>query len=68
MKKSVTEPQRLTRAESFLGFHFDFHATTDSEPIGGRPFRAELESVQRNTKPDYDYVHSDASGHSCASS
>lgn len=66
MTPSKKEPKRLTRAESFLGFHFDFHATTDNPPIGGRSFRADLARMLREAKPDY--VQSDCKGHPGVSS
>ncbi len=66
MKNSIKEPKRLTRAESFLGFHFDFHATADNQPIGGRSFRADLARMLRAAKPDY--VQCDCKGHPGVSS
>jgi hypothetical protein len=66
MNKCTNPPRCLTRAESFLGFHFDFHATTDNEPIGGRSFQSDLARMLREAKPDY--VQCDCKGHPGVSS
>lgn len=66
MTQTTKRPRRLTRAESFLGFHFDFHATTDNQPIGGRSFRSDLARMLREAKPDY--VQCDCKGHPGVSS
>lgn len=59
-------PDRLSRANGFLGLHFDFHATADNVPISGRAFRADLPGMLRQTKPDY--VQDDCKGHTGFSS
>jgi hypothetical protein len=66
MNNCTKPPTRLSRAESFIGFHFDFHATTDNEPIGGRPFQRDLARMLREAKPDY--VQCDCKGHPGVSS
>ncbi len=54
-------PKRLTRAESFLGIHFDFHAGTDCTEIGKNTTRAMIENVLNLVKPDY--IQIDCKGH-----
>ncbi len=66
MNKSTKASKRLSRAESFLGFHFDFHATTDNQAIGGRSFKNDLARMLREAKPDY--VQCDCKGHPGVSS
>jgi hypothetical protein len=66
MNKCTDPPRCLTRAESFLGFHFDFHAGTDNEPIVGRPFQSDLARMLREAKPDS--VQCDCKGHPGGSS
>ena len=51
-----------SRADSFLGLHFDFHAGHDNEPIGGKPFAHHLARLLREARPDY--VQCDSKGHS----
>jgi hypothetical protein len=53
--------KRLTRAESFLGVHFDFHASPDNEIIGARSLRKTLARLLRSVAPDY--VQCDCKGH-----
>jgi hypothetical protein len=66
MKKDKSERRRLTLAESFLGFHCDFHAATDKKPIGGRPFAADLAKMLRAAKQDV--VQCDCKAHPRVSS
>ena len=54
-------PPRLTRARSFLGVHFDFHAGPDCKDIGRRVTRASIERMLRMVRPDY--VQCDTKGH-----
>ncbi|NLH17556.1 MAG: hypothetical protein GX455_13355 [Phycisphaerae bacterium] len=54
-------PKRLTRAESFLGIHFDFHAGRDCTEIGKNTTRAMIENVLTRVKPDY--IQIDCKGH-----
>lgn len=56
-----TEPKRLTRAESFLGIHFDFHAGPDCTEIGKNTTREMIESIIDQVHPDY--VQTDCKGH-----
>ncbi len=58
---TATEPKRLTRADSFLGIHFDFHAGTDCTEIGKNTTRAMIENVLTLVKPDY--IQIDCKGH-----
>lgn len=59
--KSATRPKTLLCSECFFGLHFDFHATADNEPIGGRPFAKDLARLLREVTPDY--VQCDCKGH-----
>lgn len=54
-------PRRLTRAESFLGIHFDFHAGPDCKEIGKNTTREMIETVLDQVRPDY--VQTDCKGH-----
>lgn len=54
-------PQRLKRAESFLGVHFDFHAGPDCKEIGKNTTREMIENVIRQVQPDY--LQIDCKGH-----
>lgn len=56
------EPQRLKRADSFLGIHFDFHAGPDCDRIGARTDREMIETIIDMVKPDY--IQIDSKGHS----
>ena len=53
--------RRLTRAESFLGIHFDFHARDDCKEIGKNTTRAMIENIIRRVRPDY--LQIDCKGH-----
>ncbi len=53
--------KRLTRADSFLGIHFDFHAGKDCTEIGKNTTRAMIENVLNLVKPDY--IQIDCKGH-----
>ncbi len=53
--------ERPKRADSFFGFHFDFHATATDKDLG-KLFDTELLSeFLRRTKPDY--IQVDSKGH-----
>jgi hypothetical protein len=54
-------PERLKRADSFLGIHFDFHAAEDCDQIGARTDRQMIETILDMVKPDY--VQIDNKGH-----
>ena len=53
--------QRLRRADSFLGFHFDFHATATDKELGKGFDTMLLADFLRRTKPDY--IQIDSKGH-----
>lgn len=53
--------QRLKRADSFLGFHFDFHATAADKELGKDFDTIRLADFLRLTKPDY--IQIDSKGH-----
>ena len=54
-------PKRLTRAESFLGIHFDFHAGPDCNEIGRNTTPAMVERIIDLVRPDY--LQIDCKGH-----
>jgi len=54
-------PKRLTRAESFLGIHFDFHAGPDCNAIGKNTTHEMIEDVINQVHPDY--IQIDCKGH-----
>ena len=58
---SGPNPQRLKRAESFLGVHFDFHAGPDCTEIGKNTTREMIENVIDLVHPDY--LQIDCKGH-----
>ena len=57
---------RLKRADSFLGIHFDFHAREDCKEIGKNVTPEMIQSVLDMVKPDY--VQCDCKGHPGVSS
>ncbi len=59
-------PPRKTRAESFLGIHFDFHAGDDNPEIGKYTTREMIETIVEKVKPDY--IQTDCKGHAGFSS
>jgi hypothetical protein len=59
-------PKRLTRAESFLGIHFDFHAGPDCKEIGKNTTRGMIENIIDQVRPDY--LQIDCKGHAGFSS
>jgi len=58
---SNSAPKRLTRAESFLGLHFDFHAGPDCTEIGKNTTREMVEGILNSAHPDY--IQIDCKGH-----
>ncbi len=58
---AAAQPKRLSRAESFLGIHFDFHAGTDCTEIGKNTTRAMIENILSLVQPDY--IQIDCKGH-----
>ncbi|MEX2232385.1 MAG: alpha-L-fucosidase [Cyclobacteriaceae bacterium] len=58
---TATAQKRLTRAESFFGFHFDFHATEKDKELGKYFDTDILEDFIRETRPDY--IQIDSKGH-----
>lgn len=54
-------PKRLTRAESFLGVHFDFHAGEDCKEVGKNVTPKMVEEIIRQVRPDY--LQCDCKGH-----
>jgi len=52
---------KLTRAESFFGFHFDFHATDQDKELGELFDQEMLDHFLSLTKPDY--IQIDSKGH-----
>ena len=58
---SSKSQNRLTRAESFFGFHFDFHATSKDKELGKLFDEDLLEDFLKSTKPDY--IQIDSKGH-----
>jgi alpha-L-fucosidase len=54
-------PKRLSRADSFLGIHFDFHAGPDCKEIGKNTTREMIESIIDQVHPDY--IQTDCKGH-----
>lgn len=54
-------PKRLTRQESFLGIHFDFHAGPDCNEIGRNTTPEMVERIIDLVQPDY--LQIDCKGH-----
>ena len=54
-------PARLTRADSFLGIHFDFHAGPDCKEVGKNTTPAMVENIINLVHPDY--LQIDCKGH-----
>ncbi|HEY5141336.1 MAG TPA: hypothetical protein VIJ25_18785, partial [Methylococcales bacterium] len=59
--KAVANPPRLTRAQSFLGVHFDFHANDKDLLIGENVTPEMVENIIAKVKPDY--IQVDSKGH-----
>mgnify|MGYP003676466410 CR=1 FL=1 len=58
---SSKSQNKLTRAESFFGFHFDFHATDQDKELGKLFDQEMLDNFLSLTKPDY--IQIDSKGH-----
>ena len=58
---SAETPKKLKRSESFLGIHFDFHASDDCTEIGKDVDREMIEFIIDKVKPDY--LQTDCKGH-----
>jgi hypothetical protein len=58
---SAPAPQRIRRADAFLGVHFDFHAGRDCTEIGKNTTRRMVEYVLDQVHPDY--LQIDCKGH-----
>ena len=54
-------PERLRRADSFLGIHFDFHAGPDCTEVGKNTTREMIERIIDLVHPDY--LQIDCKGH-----
>ncbi len=61
MTTPATPPARLSRAESFLGIHFDFHAGDDCTEIGRTVTREMIARIIDQVQPDY--LQCDCKGH-----
>ena len=59
-------PKRLSRKDSFLGIHFDFHAGYDCTEIGKTVTPEMIERIIDLVHPDY--IQCDSKGHSGISS
>ena len=55
------QPERLKRADSFLGVHFDFHAGPDCTEIGKNTTREMIGNIINLVGPDY--LQIDCKGH-----
>lgn len=56
-----TQPKRLSRAESFLGIHFDFHAGPDCTEVGKNTTAEMVNRIVDLVQPDY--LQCDCKGH-----
>lgn len=54
-------PPRMSRADAFLGIHFDLHAGPDCDQIGARTTPEMIELVIDKVQPDY--IQIDCKGH-----
>ncbi len=54
-------PKRLSRADSFLGIHFDFHAGKDCTEVGKNTTPEMIQSIIDQVHPDY--LQIDCKGH-----
>jgi len=64
--ESPVNPERLKRAESFLGIHFDFHAGEDCTEIGKDVTPEMVDAIIDQVHPDY--IQVDSKGHAGFSS
>ena len=58
---TVQAQQKLRRADSFFGFHFDFHAVAADKELGKNFDESLLDKFLQRTKPDY--IQIDSKGH-----
>ena len=56
-----TSPSRLTRAESFFGVHFDFHAGAGNQGIGANTTPEMVQEIIDRLRPDF--IQIDCKGH-----
>lgn len=61
MVSLAAEAPRMTRAEAFLGIHFDFHAGDDCDRVGARTTPEMVQTVIDKVQPDY--LQIDCKGH-----
>lgn len=54
-------PRRLSRAESYFGLHFDFHAGADCKEVGKNTTPEMVERIIEAARPDY--LQTDCKGH-----
>ena len=59
--KAGARPERLRRADSFFGIHFDFHAGPEDKQIGEKVTREMVENIIDQVGPDY--LQCDSKGH-----
>lgn len=57
----LSGPQRLPRAEAFLGIHFDFHAGKDCTNVGQRTTPEMVSTIITKVHPDF--IQIDCKGH-----
>ena len=58
---NAQNPERLKRAESFFGIHFDFHAGPDCTEVGKNTTPEMIHTIIDLVKPDY--LQTDCKGH-----
>lgn len=58
---NIQLPRRLKRSESFLGVHFDFHASETSTEVGKNTTTEMIDNMLNTVKPDY--IQIDCKGH-----
>ena len=61
LKSGVQKPARLRRAQSFLGVHFDFHASGNCTDIGKNTTPKMIHTIIDMVRPDY--IQTDCKGH-----
>jgi hypothetical protein len=64
--ENSSQPDRLRRANSFFGLHFDFHASMADNEIGKTVTREMVEELILRVRPDY--IQVDTKGHKGISS
>lgn len=58
---NAEEPARLSRADSFFGIHFDFHAGETDQNIGANTTEEMVQTIIDMTRPDF--IQVDSKGH-----